>query len=262
MDVVKAIAKHKIVAIVRLDDLFIARQLTEALVAGGIRIIEFTLTNPAAIETITQIRRLAGADVAVGAGSVVSIEQVSAVADAGAQFVVSPVSKAAVIAVPQTMFVQAKAVSTLQAVLALAAGSDRIDCNSLPRVQPCRLCPGSQLDNCPGNLMPQYRRELGWCSGPAQNLDVSRTDAGGPHLHYNLSGAGTRPGHISDSNLVFLVDHRCLHRGPYPLPFDAGRSPSPVSLRFRLPARAIHRHSRTSHRYAQSAGSHDSSVSD
>ena len=98
MNVLNTIAKHKIVAIARLDDLSIARHLTDALVEGGIRIIEFTLTNPAATETISDIRRMAGDEVAVGAGSVISVEQVEAVAAAGAQFVVSPVSKADVIA--------------------------------------------------------------------------------------------------------------------------------------------------------------------
>ncbi len=98
MNVLNTIAEHKIVAIVRLDDLSIAQHLTDALVEGGIRIIEFTLTNPAATETITDIRRMVGGDVAVGAGSVISVEQVDAVADVGAQFVVSPVSKADVIA--------------------------------------------------------------------------------------------------------------------------------------------------------------------
>lgn len=98
MNVLNKIARHKIVAIVRVDDLSIARPLTEALVDGGIRLIEFTLTNPAATEAISDIRRMAGDEIAVGAGSVVSVEQVEAVADAGAQFVVSPVSKADVIA--------------------------------------------------------------------------------------------------------------------------------------------------------------------
>ena len=93
-----SLGKHRIVAIVRLDDLSIAQHLTDALIEGGIRIIEFTLTNPAAIATISNIQRMAGSEVVVGAGSVITVEQVRAVADAGAQFVVSPVSKADVIA--------------------------------------------------------------------------------------------------------------------------------------------------------------------
>lgn len=96
MTTLEIIAKHKLVAIVRLDDLSIARALTQALIDGGIRAIEFTLTNPDAVSTIAEIRQCAAGSVAIGAGSVVSPEQVWAVADAGAQFVVSPVWKRAV----------------------------------------------------------------------------------------------------------------------------------------------------------------------
>ena len=91
--VLDIVAKHKLVAIVRLDDLSTAKFITEALIEGGIRAIEFTLTNPDACATIAEIRELVDESVAIGAGSVIAAEQVWAVADAGAQFVVSPVWK-------------------------------------------------------------------------------------------------------------------------------------------------------------------------
>ncbi len=93
MNVLEILERHKIVAIVRLDDLSTARHITEALVEGGIRAIEFTLTNPDAVSTIAAMRQTVDATVAIGAGSVIRPDQVRAVADAGAQFVVSPVSK-------------------------------------------------------------------------------------------------------------------------------------------------------------------------
>ena len=96
MTTLEIIAKHKLVAIVRLDDLSIAQALAQALIDGGIRAIEFTLTNPDAVATIAEIRQHVGDHVAIGAGSVIFAEQVWAVADAGAQFVVSPVWKRAV----------------------------------------------------------------------------------------------------------------------------------------------------------------------
>lgn len=98
MNVLENMEKHKIVAIVRLDDLSTARHITEALVEGGIRAIEFTLTNPDALRTIAAMRKSVDEAVAIGAGSVTTSDQVGAVADAGAQFVVSPVSKLDVIA--------------------------------------------------------------------------------------------------------------------------------------------------------------------
>ncbi len=93
MSALEIIAKHKLVVIVRLDDLSIAAELTRALVAGGIRAIEFTLTNPDASAVIADIREQVDESVAIGAGSVITAEQVRAVAEAGAQFVVSPVCK-------------------------------------------------------------------------------------------------------------------------------------------------------------------------
>ena len=97
MTVLERIAARKIVAIVRLDDLSTAQPIVAALIEGGIRIIEFTLTNPDAVSTIAAMRPFAGDSAVIGAGSVITAEQVRAVADAGAQFVVSPVSKAEVI---------------------------------------------------------------------------------------------------------------------------------------------------------------------
>ncbi len=93
MTALDIIAKNKIVVIVRLDDLSIAKALCDALIDGGIRAIEFTLTNPDAVATIAEIRASVDASLAIGAGSVITAEQVWAVADAGAQFVVSPVWK-------------------------------------------------------------------------------------------------------------------------------------------------------------------------
>lgn len=98
MSALEIIAKHKLVAIVRLDDLSIAAELLDALVAGGIRAIEFTLTNPQANETIAAMRSRIDAGIVIGAGSVINAEQVRAVADAGAQFVVSPITKREVMA--------------------------------------------------------------------------------------------------------------------------------------------------------------------
>ena len=90
MTVLDIVAEHKIVAIIRLDDLSTAQQITYALVEGGVRAIEFTLTHPDAVQTIGEVRKAVDDTVAIGAGSVITVDQVKAVADAGAQFVVSP----------------------------------------------------------------------------------------------------------------------------------------------------------------------------
>ena len=68
MNVLDVMERHKIVAIVRLDDLSTAQQISEALVEGGIRAIEFTLTNPDAVKVIAAMRKTVDEAVAIGAG--------------------------------------------------------------------------------------------------------------------------------------------------------------------------------------------------
>lgn len=74
-----------VVVIDRAED---AVPLGRALLAGGIRQVEVTLRTPAAVDAL---RALSGLDgLLVGAGTVLDPEQVDAVVDAGACFVVSP----------------------------------------------------------------------------------------------------------------------------------------------------------------------------
>lgn len=86
---------HPVVAIVRLDDLSQAEALTHALLAGGIRALEFTLTNTAAADVVAQLRtRISMFDAGealIGVGSIRTAAQTRQAIDSGAQFLVSPV---------------------------------------------------------------------------------------------------------------------------------------------------------------------------
>ena len=84
MTVLDHFNKNKIVAIIRLDDLSNAVDLTQALIAGGINTLEFTLTNPDATRAMSEVREAVGDKAMIGAGSVINVEQVKQVADAGA----------------------------------------------------------------------------------------------------------------------------------------------------------------------------------
>lgn len=94
--------KGQIIAVVRLDDLSTAVPLTRALIDAGVRAIEITLTSPNATETIArlygEIAAFADGTALLGAGSVIEAAQVRRVVKAGAQFVVSPITDAGVIA--------------------------------------------------------------------------------------------------------------------------------------------------------------------
>jgi 2-dehydro-3-deoxyphosphogluconate aldolase/(4S)-4-hydroxy-2-oxoglutarate aldolase len=79
---------HRVVPVVVLDDLAHALPLAEALTEGGLPVAEVTLRTPVAVEAIRVLA--AETQLLVGAGTVISAEQVDAAVEAGADFVVSP----------------------------------------------------------------------------------------------------------------------------------------------------------------------------
>ncbi|MFI9796481.1 bifunctional 4-hydroxy-2-oxoglutarate aldolase/2-dehydro-3-deoxy-phosphogluconate aldolase [Streptomyces sp. NPDC052302] len=78
-----------VVPVVVVDDPSDAVPLARALVAGGLRAIEVTLRTPAALDAIRAVAD-AVPDAVVGAGTVLTPEQVTRSAEAGARFLVSP----------------------------------------------------------------------------------------------------------------------------------------------------------------------------
>lgn len=77
-----------VIPVLVIEDAEMARPLAEALVAGGLRVLEVTMRTPAALDAIREMKQVPGA--IVGAGTVVSTEQFEQVMDAGAEFIVSP----------------------------------------------------------------------------------------------------------------------------------------------------------------------------
>jgi 2-dehydro-3-deoxyphosphogluconate aldolase / (4S)-4-hydroxy-2-oxoglutarate aldolase len=73
-------------------------EVSRALVDAGITCLEITLTSPGALEAIKAIRAELPDTVDVGAGTVTDVDQVRAVVEAGAGFVVSPSIDADVVA--------------------------------------------------------------------------------------------------------------------------------------------------------------------
>ena len=77
-----------VIPVLVIDDAATARPLAEALVAGGLKVLEVTLRTPAALEAIAERKKVPGAS--VGAGTVVNPDQFKQAVDAGAEFIVSP----------------------------------------------------------------------------------------------------------------------------------------------------------------------------
>ena len=77
-----------VIPVLVIEDAENARELAEALVGGGLRVLDVTLRTPAALETIREMKQVPGA--IVGAGTVVNDAQFEEACAAGAEFVVSP----------------------------------------------------------------------------------------------------------------------------------------------------------------------------
>jgi 2-dehydro-3-deoxyphosphogluconate aldolase / (4S)-4-hydroxy-2-oxoglutarate aldolase len=77
-----------VIPVLVVEDAATARPLAEALVAGGLRVLEVTLRTAAALDVIREMKTVEGA--IVGAGTVVNEGQFADAVDAGAEFIVSP----------------------------------------------------------------------------------------------------------------------------------------------------------------------------
>ena len=98
MSAIQQILEKKVVAVVRLDNYNRAVDVARGLAAGGVTVLEFTLTGHGALEAISATRRALGDSVCVGVGTVLTSEEAEAAIDAGAQFTVTPVLRRQVIA--------------------------------------------------------------------------------------------------------------------------------------------------------------------
>jgi 2-dehydro-3-deoxyphosphogluconate aldolase / (4S)-4-hydroxy-2-oxoglutarate aldolase len=86
-----AVVRSGIVAILRAPTADGFAAVADVLVGAGITALEVTLTSRGAIEAIAGLRRQLPGSVAVGAGTVLSTEDMKAAVDAGAEFLLSPV---------------------------------------------------------------------------------------------------------------------------------------------------------------------------
>lgn len=89
-DVIRRIGEVGIIPVVRAASVDDALRAVEAISAGGIPIVEITMTVPNAIQVIRQVVREHGNSALVGAGTVITQEQAVQCLAVGAEFLVSP----------------------------------------------------------------------------------------------------------------------------------------------------------------------------
>jgi 2-dehydro-3-deoxyphosphogluconate aldolase / (4S)-4-hydroxy-2-oxoglutarate aldolase len=89
-DVIRKIGEVGIVPVVRAASVAEANKAVEAILAGGIPVVEITMTVPGAVSVIREVVKQYGDKVLVGAGTVTNAEQAESCVRAGAEFLVSP----------------------------------------------------------------------------------------------------------------------------------------------------------------------------
>jgi 2-dehydro-3-deoxyphosphogluconate aldolase/(4S)-4-hydroxy-2-oxoglutarate aldolase len=93
-----AIEQAGIVAVIRMKDAARLRAVVDAIAAGGVRVLEVTMTVPGAVDLIAALAPALPDGFLLGAGTVTDSATASRVIDAGARFVVGPVFRRDVIA--------------------------------------------------------------------------------------------------------------------------------------------------------------------
>ncbi len=89
-EVIRRIEEIGIVPVVRASSVEEANRAVEAICAGGIPVVEITMTVPNAVNVIRELAQHRGREVLIGAGTVTNAEEAESCIAAGAQFLVSP----------------------------------------------------------------------------------------------------------------------------------------------------------------------------
>jgi 2-dehydro-3-deoxyphosphogluconate aldolase/(4S)-4-hydroxy-2-oxoglutarate aldolase len=140
-----------LVPVVRAQSAEEAIQAIDAIRAGGIDVLEVTMTVPDAIPLIAQVAKRFGQDAVIGAGTVLDAETARACILAGAQFVVTPTLKAETIACCRRYSVPVLpgALTPTEVLTAWEAGADMV------KVFPCSAVGGASYIKALKAPLPQ-----------------------------------------------------------------------------------------------------------
>ena len=116
-----------------------AHAVVKAMFAGGVTVVEVTMTVPGAVDLLKELRNEYGTKCLLGAGTVTTAEQANATINAGAEFIVSPSFHPEVVAITKA----AKklsipgALTPTEAITASNAGADYV------KIFPCSAVGGA-----------------------------------------------------------------------------------------------------------------------
>lgn len=117
-----------VIAIMRAKSSDQLLQAADAIMAGGVQVIEVTLTTPSALDVIKEARSRYGEDILFGAGTVLDAETARAAMLVGAQFIVSPTLDLALVEICRKygIIVVPGAYTPTEALTAWKAGADMV----------------------------------------------------------------------------------------------------------------------------------------
>jgi 2-dehydro-3-deoxyphosphogluconate aldolase/(4S)-4-hydroxy-2-oxoglutarate aldolase len=130
-----------------------AHAVVKAMIAGGVTVVEVTMTVPGAVDLLKELKKEYGNDLLLGSGTVTTAEQCQATIDAGAEFVVSPSLHPEVIAVTKANKKVScpGALTPTEAITAWNAGADYV------KIFPCSAVGGASYLKALHGPFPQLK---------------------------------------------------------------------------------------------------------
>jgi len=128
-----------LIPVLRAKSVAQGRAVVDAMIAGGVTIVEVTMTVPGAIDLLKELKKEYRAKLLLGSGTVTTADQAQATIDAGAEFVVSPSLHPDVIRVTKTnrKISCPGALTPTEAITAWNAGADYV------KIFPCSAVGGA-----------------------------------------------------------------------------------------------------------------------
>ena len=128
-----------LIPVLRAKSVAQGRAVVDAMMAGGVTVVEVTMTVPGAVELLRELGKEYGAKLLLGSGTVTTADQAQATIDAGAEFVVSPSLHPGVIAATRKNRKVScpGALTPTEAITAWEAGADYV------KIFPCSAVGGA-----------------------------------------------------------------------------------------------------------------------
>ena len=135
----ESIERVGLIPVLRARNATQAHAVVKAMIAGGVTVVEVTMTVPGAVDLLRELRREYASELLLGSGSVVTAEDAEATIAAGAEFVVSPSFHADVVAKTRAMGKLSipGALTPTEVIAAWRAGADYV------KIFPCSAMGGA-----------------------------------------------------------------------------------------------------------------------